>query len=51
MQLLDEGIITMDHLIKRKNKTGAAAEKGPLFKINPKNLMLLFPESKIYNLE
>jgi hypothetical protein len=27
MQLLDEGIITMDHLIKRKNKTGAAAEK------------------------
>lgn len=51
MQLLDEGIITMDHLIKRKNKTGAAAEKGPLFKINPKNLMLIFPESKIYNLE
>ncbi|WP_312050157.1 MvaI/BcnI family restriction endonuclease [Acinetobacter courvalinii] len=51
MQLLDEGIITMDHLIKRKNKTGAAAEKGPLFKINPKNLMLLFPETKTYFLE
>lgn len=49
MQLLDEGIITMDHLIKRKNKIGAAAEKGPLFKINPKNLMLLFPEQKEYH--
>lgn len=51
MQLLDEGVITMDHLIKRKNKTGAAAEKGPLFKINPKNLILLFPEQKTYFLE
>jgi len=50
MQLLDEGVITMDHLIKRKNKTGAAAEKGPLFKINPKHLMLLFPEQKEYKL-
>lgn len=50
MQLLDEGIITMDHLIKRKNKTGAAAEKGPLFKINPRNLILLFPEQKEYKL-
>jgi hypothetical protein len=51
MQLLDEGVITMDHLIKRKNKTGAAAEKGPLFKINPKNLILLFPKQKTYLLE
>ncbi|MEQ1106294.1 MvaI/BcnI family restriction endonuclease [Acinetobacter ursingii] len=50
MQLLDEGVITMDHLIKRKNKIGAAAEKGPLFKIKPKHLMLLFPEQKEYQL-
>lgn len=51
MPLLAEGVITMDHLIKRKNGTGNAAEKGPLFKINPKHLELLFPEQKEYVLE
>ncbi|QSB54970.1 MvaI/BcnI restriction endonuclease family protein [Acinetobacter calcoaceticus] len=51
MQLLADGIITMDHLIKRKNGTGNATEKGPLFKINPKHLDLLFPEQKEYSLE
>lgn len=51
MPLLAEGIITMDHLIKRKQSIGSAAEKGPLFKINPKNLSLLFPEQKEYSLE
>lgn len=49
--LLQEGIITMDHLIKRENGTGHAREKGPLFKINPKHLNLLFPEQVEYELE
>lgn len=48
MQLLDEGIITMDHAIKRIGGKGAAREKGPLFKIHPKHLNLLFPEQKEY---
>lgn len=47
--LLDQGIITLDHLIKR-NKHGKVVEKGPLFKINPKGIDLLFPPSKKYNL-
>lgn len=48
--LVEKGIITMDHLIKRKDKTGSAKEKGPLFKINPNYLNLLFPEPKKYAL-
>ena len=46
--LMEQGIITMDHLIKRKNKTGSASEKGPLFKIRPEHLSLLFPDPKNY---
>lgn len=46
--LMEQGIITMDHLIKRKNMTGGAREKGPLFKIKPQHLSLLFPEPKDY---
>jgi MvaI/BcnI restriction endonuclease family len=45
--LLDQGIITVDHLIKKK-ATGAVSEKGPLFKINPNALGLLFPPSETY---
>ena len=45
--LLEQGIITVDHLIKR-TKTGGAREKGPLFKIKPNSLDLLFPPSKKY---
>jgi hypothetical protein len=45
--LLDQGIITVDHLIK-KTKTGGAKEKGPIFKIKPNSLDLLFPPSKQY---
>jgi hypothetical protein len=41
--LMEQGIITMDHLIKRKDMTGKTTEKGPLFKINPRHLNLLFP--------
>ncbi|WP_437395413.1 MvaI/BcnI family restriction endonuclease [Flagellimonas lutimaris] len=47
--LLEQGIITLDHLIKR-NAKGKVVEKGPLFKIKPNSLDLLFPPSKIHNL-
>ena len=47
--LLDQGLITLDHLIKRNSK-GKVVEKGPLFKIRPGALNLLFPPSKTYNL-
>jgi MvaI/BcnI restriction endonuclease family len=47
--LLQQGIITVDHLIKR-TQSGGAVEKGPLFKIKPNALNLLFPPSKIYSL-
>lgn len=47
MPLIQSGIITMDHLIKR-TKAGRVTEKGPLFKLNKTNLNLLFPEPKKY---
>lgn len=47
--LVEQGIITLDHLIK-KNSQGKVVEKGPLFKINPKGLGLLFPPSEKYEL-
>lgn len=47
--LVDQGMITHDHLIKRNSK-GKVVEKGPLFKIKPKGLDLLFPPSEKYNL-
>jgi len=47
--LLDQGIITLDHLIKRK-LTGSVVEKGPIFKIKPNALDLLFPPSQSYSL-
>lgn len=47
--LLDQGIITLDHLIKRTAE-GKVVEKGPLFKIKPNALNLLFPPSQIVNL-
>ncbi len=40
--LCHEGVITLDHLIKREI-SGRVVEKGPLFKINPADLGLLFP--------
>lgn len=45
--LLEQGIITLDHLIKR-NKDGKVVEKGPLFKIKPNAVGLLFPPSENY---
>jgi hypothetical protein len=47
--LLEQGIITLDHLIKRKS-TGSVVEKGPIFKIKPNALDLLFPPSQSYSL-
>lgn len=49
LQLIREGHVTMDHLIKRK-PTGEVSEKGPLFKINPEGFKYLFPEPKEYSL-
>lgn len=50
MPLTRSGIITMDHLIKRSTKTNRVSEKGPLFKINKRDLELLFPETTTYSL-
>ena len=47
--LLEQGIITLDHLIKRKTN-GGVVEKGPIFKIKPNSLNLLFPPSHTYSL-
>ena len=47
MPLIESGIITMDHLIKR-NALGRVSEKGPLFKILPQDLNKLFPEEVEY---
>lgn len=40
--LCHEGIVTLDHLIKR-SFNGKVVEKGPLFKISETNFGLLFP--------
>jgi len=51
MPLIESGVITMDHLIK---KTGGVkpkvSEKGPLFKMDKRNLSLLFPDPVKYSL-
>lgn len=47
--LLEQGSITLDHLIKR-NAKGGAKEKGPIFKLKHNSLNLLFPPSKKYSL-
>ncbi|MBA5764595.1 hypothetical protein H2O73_19735 [Vibrio sp. 404] len=49
MPLIQSGVITMDHLIKR-NAKGRVSEKGPLFKINKSDLELLFPTPVVYEL-
>lgn len=47
--LLEQGIITLDHLIKRTS-VGKVVEKGPIFKIKPNALNMLFPPSQSYDL-
>ncbi|MCC6070567.1 MvaI/BcnI family restriction endonuclease [Massilia sp. GCM10020059] len=44
MPLIQSGVITLDHLIKRKG--AAVTEKGPLFKMNKRDLPLLFPSPR-----
>lgn len=46
--LLAEGTITVDHLIDKRH--GHTKEKGPLFKIVPSNLPMLFPTSPTFDL-
>lgn len=48
--LLDQGEITVDHLIKR-SPSGSGKEKGPLFKINSNALGMLFPPPEKYALQ
>lgn len=51
MPLIADGTITMDHLIKRKGgDKPKVSEKGPLFKMNKKDLSLLFPAPVKYEL-
>lgn len=47
--LPEQGIITLDHLIKR-TPVGKVVEKGPIFKLKPNALSLLFPPSQSYDL-
>ena len=47
--LLEQGIITVDHLIKQKSN-GQVVEKGPAFKLKSNGLPLLFPPSSVYDL-
>lgn len=47
--LLERWIITVDHLIKR-DSNNKVKEKGPLFKIKPNFLNLLFPPSETYDI-
>jgi hypothetical protein len=47
--LLEQGIITIDHLIKQKTN-GQVVEKGPAFKLKATGLDLLFPPSEIHDL-
>jgi hypothetical protein len=51
MPLIAAGVITMDHLIKRNGKTNRVSEKGPLFKMNKRDLDLLFPAATKYSLK
>jgi len=50
LPLLQDGVITMDHLIKKRGSDGKVSEKGPLFKMDKKNLGLLFPDPVTYSL-
>ena len=51
MPLIENGVITMDHLIKKKGGAKPrVSEKGPLFKMDKKNLSLLFPAPVKYPL-
>jgi hypothetical protein len=46
--LITQGTVTVDHLIETRE--GRTREKGPLFKIHPLNLSMLFPSSPVFDL-
>lgn len=46
--LIEEGTVSVDHLIEMRGKK--ATEKGPLFKIHPANVDMLFPAFRRFNL-
>lgn len=48
--LIRAGLITMDHLIKRR-EDGSVSEKGPLFKLSHEGFDLLFPNPTYYSLK
>jgi hypothetical protein len=48
-QLIDEGIITVDYIMHRK-ENGTVRDHGFPFKIHPRSIDLLFPEPKGYDL-
>jgi len=48
-ELFENGVITMDHLIRRDER-GRVSERGPLFKIAPRRFNQLFPTTKTYHL-
>ena len=48
-ELIDEGIITVDYIMHRK-ENGTVRDHGFPFKIFPRDLDLLFPEPKTYEL-
>jgi len=48
--LLDDGRVTLDHLIKR-DQNGQVRENGPLFKIHPDELTHIFPPPQEYDLQ
>jgi len=47
--LIEQGEITLDHMIKR-TETGGASERGPSFKVSNSALRMLFPEQIEYSL-
>lgn len=49
--LIENGIVTMDHLIAVKKTGSGVVEKGPLFKMDKKHFYLIFPERKVINLK
>jgi hypothetical protein len=51
MPLIASGVVTMDHLIKRTGGTKPKlVEKGPIFKIQKRDLSFLFPSPEKYSL-
>ena len=45
--LLEDGAITLDHLISRSEPSGAVTEKGPLFKIRNSARSRLYDSNRI----